>query len=257
MNARYQVDTPEAVDIGYRLAGLGSRGLAAMIDSFCIASYLLVVFWAAIGFGAVSVRLRWGSAASDLAIVIFILGSFLLIWGYYVLLESIWHGQTIGKRALKLRVVRVTGESIGFMDSFIRNIVRVVDFLPAFYGVGVVSMFISSQSRRLGDYAAGTLVIRERIQVKLSDLKPAASAIPLPDRGDVDPDELRWDLRALSPQEIQVARTFLHRAPTLPQEARARLGGEIASRVAAAIGARDPFDSERFLDRVLTLRELE
>ena len=174
-----EVGTPEAVDIDYDVAGLGTRFLAALIDTFCIGCYLWAVIYIVVLVAAAGVSIGFGDAAEELALVLATILVFLTIWGYYILMETIWSGQTIGKRALKIRVVKLSGHPIGFMESFVRNIVRFIDFLPSAYGVGVVTMFISSQSRRLGDYAAGTIVIKERRPIKLehvrllSELQPA------------------------------------------------------------------------------------
>ena len=85
-----------------------------------------------------------------------------MIWGYFVFFEVIWHGQTPGKRWVGLRVIKEGGYPLGFVDSVIRNVVRLADFLPAYYMLGAIVMFIDPRSRRLGDLAAGTLVVRER-----------------------------------------------------------------------------------------------
>jgi uncharacterized RDD family membrane protein YckC len=276
MSQRLEVETPESVEIAYEIAGLGSRFLAAIIDTFCIFCYLWAVVYVVFIVAAAALVIGAGTFASDLALALAIFLVFLTIWGYYILLETIWDGQTIGKRTLKIRVVKATGYPIGFMEAFIRNMVRFVDFLPTLYGVGAVSMFASRQSRRLGDYAAGTVVIKERRPVKLSDVRAlglepavgqavtasseAALGIELPrprphDLGHVDPDELEWDVRALLPADMQVLRAYLEREPALPPDARKRVGGDIASRVARKIGAREPLDPGQFLGRVLYLYE--
>ncbi|MEK7327557.1 MAG: RDD family protein, partial [Chloroflexota bacterium] len=95
-------------------------------------------------------------------VAIFGLISFAFFWGYYILFEMLWNGQSPGKRWVGLRVIRTDGTPITLTESIIRNLVRLVDFLPAYYGVGVVTMFINEQSRRLGDLAAGTLVVHDR-----------------------------------------------------------------------------------------------
>jgi uncharacterized RDD family membrane protein YckC len=91
-------------------------------------------------------------------------------WGYYVFFEILWNGQTPGKRWVGLRVIRADGTPITLSESLIRNLARLVDFLPAMYGVGVITMFIDKQSRRLGDLAASTLVVRDRAPIALQDL---------------------------------------------------------------------------------------
>jgi hypothetical protein len=119
-------------------------------------------------------------------------------------------------------------------------------------------MFISTESRRLGDYAAGTLVVKERSTVTLRDLESrAASNAPpvglIPPLGSVDPEELGWNLRALTPTDLQVIDAYLGRAPALSPETRNRIGHEIAERIVVRIGAREPLDPVQFLTRVATL----
>src|SRR6267378_8041439 len=109
-----------------------------------------------------------------------ILGSFVIVFGYFWTSEAMWSGQTIGKKAFRLRAVGDRGEPLTFMQAGIRNIVRIVDFLPYGYGVGLIVMFINGKGKRLGDLAAGTLVVKDSDHVWLwqvpgarpSDLQP-------------------------------------------------------------------------------------
>jgi uncharacterized RDD family membrane protein YckC len=245
----FRLETPEVVQVDYTPAGIGSRGLAAAIDYLAMIGMgiilTIVCVWLA-SFGAVV-----------LAYILGLTGAFFIIFGYFIAYETIWRGQTPGKRALRIRVLKTSGYPIGFLDAVIRNLVRIVDFLPSFYGVGVVAMFISTQSRRLGDYAAGTVVVMERPPVRLSDLHaaaPAASAEPVAPLGSTDPDEYTWQLHRVTDRQEAVMREFLDRAPSLPPDVRTRIGGEVARRIAATIEAREPFDSVAFLKRVLELR---
>jgi hypothetical protein len=96
---------------------------------------------------------------------------FILFWGYFAIFEAVWNGQTPGKRAGRLRVIRRTGQPIGASEAMVRNLIRIVDFMPGFYGVGLISMFIDKEARRLGDFAAGTIIIREGEQTSLQDVR--------------------------------------------------------------------------------------
>src|SRR5438552_18373825 len=84
----------------------------------------------------------------------------LIAWLYFVLLEWLWNGQTIGKRFFGLRVISEDGEPARFVAVIVRNLVRAVDFLPFFYGFGLVTLTLSSRSQRLAHYAGGALVVR-------------------------------------------------------------------------------------------------
>src|SRR5262249_33255826 len=121
-----------------------------------------------------------GDTTTGLAwlLAVFGLVAFAFLWGYYIFFEMAWNGQSPGKRWVGLRVMRLDGTPLTLSESIIRNLVRLVDFLPAYYGVGVVAMFISSQSRRLGDLAAGTVVVHDRAAVTLASLAASAQVTP-------------------------------------------------------------------------------
>jgi len=106
-------------------------------------------------------------------------------------------------------VIRTDGTPISLAESIIRNLVRLVDFLPAYYGVGVVTMFVNEQARRLGDLAAGTLVVRDKVEITLESLRqPAAPLIISPIVSDLP-------VERLGPQDIQLAEDYLRRRKEL------------------------------------------
>ena len=151
---RLEVETPDHVVLRYDLAGAGNRGFAAVVD-FLIASVIaftanMVLTWLGV-FNEASFFLLGG-----LTLII----TLVLIWAYFILLEWLWNGQTIGKRAYRLRVINEDGSPAQFTAVLIRNLLRLVDFLPAFYGLGVLVIVLSPKSQRLGDLAAGTYVVR-------------------------------------------------------------------------------------------------
>ncbi len=164
MEERLDIDTPEGVIFGYQVAGIGSRFMAALADTIILIC-LLMTFSCALSvmLGSLSGLESWVQAMP-------VLFSFVLIWGYYIFFELAWNGQSPGKRQIGLRVIRTDGTPITLVDSLIRNLVRIVDFMPFFYAVGLVTMFSSLQARRLGDYAAGTLVVKERHDITLKSL---------------------------------------------------------------------------------------
>src|SRR2546430_38604 len=146
---RLEVETPDHVVLRYDLAGAGNRGFAAVID-FLIAT--VIAFTA-------DVILAWAGAFNPANLFLFggltLIVTLGLIWAYFILLEWLWNGQTIGKRVFKLRVINEDGPPAQFTAVLIRNLLRLVDFLPAFYGVGVLVIVLSPKSQRLGDLAAG------------------------------------------------------------------------------------------------------
>lgn len=209
------IDTPENVTFGYRVAGIGSRFLAALVDSTLIGVLILSIyflFWLLLYVlsqlpfpetpsGEITNTnadqiLLWLAAALGLV-------AFALFWSYYMLFELLWNGQTPGKRWLGLRVIRTDGAPITLAEAVIRNLVRLVDFMPAYYGVGVVTMFINRQARRLGDLAAGTMVVHDRAIITLASL---ALQAPAPIANDS-----RLPFAHLSSQDVALAEDFLRR----------------------------------------------
>jgi uncharacterized RDD family membrane protein YckC len=249
----YRVDTPEAVSFSYAIAGIGSRFAASLLDIIIEIVLLIVIF-----LGTVTIA-PFSSAGGTVAGVLLITLIFMLVWGYYLLFEAFWHGQTPGKFALHVRVIKASGHPIGFTESAIRNLLRIVDWLPSFYALGVITMFIDQRSRRLGDLAAGTVVVKvpKRVRPSATLPQPLALARAVTPRGVIDPDEMLWNLRTLSTSDLTLVERFLDRVSALPVDARRRVGEQIATRIAARIGAREPSDPAVFLRRVIELQRAE
>ena len=146
----HQVITTEKVPFVYRVAGIGSRLLAWLIDC----TLILLIGFAGVLMGSVLEEGRGGVGQS-----LILLWIFALMWGYFLLFEAYWHGQTPGKRLVGIRVIQWSGTAISFTQSAVRNIVRFVDSLPFFYLVGFCVATSNQFHRRLGDLAAGTLVV--------------------------------------------------------------------------------------------------
>jgi uncharacterized RDD family membrane protein YckC len=206
------VETPEQIVFSYSVAGVGSRAAAAAIDfAICLAALgalqLLVTFVARpVAGGALpDVPARW-------AISFLLFAQFAITWGYHVLWEGLRDGQTPGKRQLGLRVVQDGGYSVSFAASAVRNLVRAADALPPpLYGVGLVSVVLSKQGKRLGDHAAGTIVVHERVARVIAPPAAGASAGAAP----LQP--------ALSEDEYALLERFVaRRASSTPPRARAR-----------------------------------
>ena len=206
MNDTLRIDTPENVSFAYPVAGLGSRFMAAIVDTLLIAMLQLLV----------DVLLRFtvlqdasGNLSSWL-VAIYSLIAFAFLWGYYILFELLWNGQSPGKRWVGLRVIRTDGMPISVAESLVRNLVRLVDFLPVAYGVGVVTMFINGQSRRLGDLAAGTLVVYDRHTDPLPVLTEGPGLL-LRMRGEELAPSLDLPVERLSNEDILLIQEFFSR----------------------------------------------
>ena len=171
------VSTPERVAFEYELAGLGSRFLAQAID-------ILLLFAVFLAFTILAAAVGVFSHDTNLTLLLLVVLSFVIVIGYFPVCEGIWSGQTLGKRALRIRVLGDRGEPVTVTQVAIRNMVRLVDFLPVFYGIGLITIFIQGGGKRLGDFAAGTVVARERQRIRLKDLvasaeaRTAAAAVP-------------------------------------------------------------------------------
>jgi uncharacterized RDD family membrane protein YckC len=202
----YKIDSPENVEFQLSLAGLGSRTMAYIVDLMLRISIGLVFFISA---ALLDIQLSFASF-SEWVIIASVILIFLLQWAYFVIFELSMNGQTPGKRLMKIRVVRDGGYPLTFFASAIRNLLRVVDFLPGLYGIGVLLIFVSKEKKRLGDYVAGTIVIHQQ---QTSLLLPAAA-------GKV---ESRFPLLRLTEQEKQVIRSFLERAGSLEWDSRVRV----------------------------------
>ena len=230
---RVSISTPEGVDVELTLAGIGSRFIAAVLD-FMIQGTILLA--AGILLGVV------GGNETAVGTALFAIVFFLDFFGYDVLFEVRSNGQTLGKGWAGLRVVRTDGRPITFVPSCVRNVMRLVDILPAFYGIGMLSIFLTERNQRLGDLAAGALVVRVR-----ADDEPApAPAAPVTLRASDG-----WDVSGVSAQDVATVRRFLARRHGLETRARAELAGELERRLRPRVaGAPEKLAAEEFLERL-------
>jgi uncharacterized membrane protein SpoIIM required for sporulation/uncharacterized RDD family membrane protein YckC len=219
------VETPELVVFSYTIAGVGSRALAAMIDSFiCVAALIAILF------GVATATPRRSSAASATvfdawAAAIVALAIFCVLWGYYVLFEGLADGQTPGKRLLRLRVVRDGGYSVTFGASAVRNLVRLVDIQPIpCYAIGIITIMFSKSGKRLGDLVAGTIVVREGL---IRQMTP-----PLPSMPTEAPKAFAT---ALTEDQFTVLERFMERRGALDANRRSALAEQLAARLTTAL----------------------
>lgn len=247
----YLLETPENIELAFELAGPGSRFCALIIDyllMWVVLFGIMVTGMIAGLFDAFDVEtpesaddwLSWLGAAV-VAIVA------MVIFGYGFCFEVIMRGQTPGKRGLKLRVLRDDGTPATALDLAIRNLIRIVDFLPGFYAVGGVVALLSTQQKRLGDMAAGTIVVKEgeTDYRAMADRKKATAAAPV-----------AISNITLSPEELRLIRGFLERREELLPEARARLADQLGRRLHAKHGGRYQ-DGETYLQLLAEGRQFE
>jgi uncharacterized membrane protein SpoIIM required for sporulation/uncharacterized RDD family membrane protein YckC len=223
-----EVETPEHVMLDLEVAGIGSRVLAAVIDSLILAGgtlgfFLLLGILAGFGltFG------RWGFA-------LLVLGGFMTWTGYFILFEGLRRGQTPGKRMVGIRVVMDTGKSVSLGAAVARNLLRVADFLPPPYLLGTLLVAFHPRGKRLGDMVAGTVVARDRPSVAppRREDHPVA-ALPL--------------IPELSDGEFRLLAQFESRHRQLPPQSRARLAARLIERLSDRAEPSGLSDTERLL----------
>jgi uncharacterized RDD family membrane protein YckC len=204
------------------IAGIGFRTIAYLLDAL-----LLFFFWVCSYFTFTLLSSDLISAFVNLSGVIktlAVIGAFATQWLYWTLWEVLGHGQTPGKRLLGIRVVSDDGSSATVLQSAVRNLCRMVDFLPVLYGAGLLTMLVSRENRRLGDLLAGTVLVREE-RIALDKYEQPAS---LNDGGEAS-------AAPLAAADVELILSFLSRAHELTDEARDKLTASMIARYAAGL----------------------
>lgn len=233
------IETSEQTAIEFPLAGIGSRFLAVAVDLLLRVGFLVAlgIIVALFGWGGVLSNIRW-----QWTIALLVIAYFLLETGYFAFFEVIWNGQTPGKRWTHLRVIKDSGRGVGVPDAILRNLMRIVDYLPSFYAVGVVIILISPENKRLGDYAAGTVVVHEKPLQGASSLWGGSN-------GQV---QMQWvsQLTPLTVDELQLVEAFLERRTSLDFDVRRNMARQIAKRMgeSRAVPPEVYADAEKFLE---------
>jgi uncharacterized RDD family membrane protein YckC len=160
----FHIDTPENLTLEAETAGIGSRCIAAIIDYLIILVIIIVLYFFLVNTILTVDQPQW--VISVLVLAVFILYAF-----YHLIFEILWNGQTPGKRIFGLRVVQTTGMPLTVSGAVVRNFVRMFDFLPGFYGVGLLTAFFNHHNQRCGDLAARTIVIYEKSLLTLNSLR--------------------------------------------------------------------------------------
>ncbi len=236
---KYSIDTPEQVALEFDLAGMGSRFMAVFVDHLFQGVILLIA-------GIVFALAAVGSSPTWMA-VMFIFFGFVIEWGYFTIFETIWNGQTPGKRLVKIRAIKSSGRALTVFEAMLRNFIRVIDFLPTAYLIGMICMFVDSRNRRLGDLAAGTLVVHER------DTKEAILPAWQLQSSTADPQAaVAYDIRNLGINDLELIETFLARRFDIDSYARHLTAGQLADIIRAKLGidrTQAP-DDEGFLETI-------
>jgi uncharacterized RDD family membrane protein YckC len=227
---RLRIATPEGVTVELVLAGVGSRFFASLID---------LTFKGLLILGAFVL----GAVIGDLGVALYSVAVFAIYFGYDVAFEVLANGRTPGKRWTGLRVLRDDGRPVDLLSSAIRNVVRLVDGLPLSYLPAMISILVTKRNQRLGDLAAGTIVVREP-GAKGPAAAPTFAGFAPPGRvattaaahAAAPTANGALDVSAVSADDLAAVRAFLDRRPDLPPAVRGDLARRIASALAPRVG---------------------
>ena len=250
------IETPERVALHFALASIGNRFIACAIDhTIQIVTLIVIVIF----FAIIADYADFGSRLTNAPkwiIALLIVFVFLLMSGYFAIFEWLWHGQTPGKRWMKLRVIREDGRPISFFEAIVRNLLREFDIMPLpFYSVGLISVFSTDRDQRVGDLVAGTVVVREREAEAPAFAEVFASPVSDPAlRRSFPPVQFSADVNSLNEQEISVVESFLRRRWDLKDYPRQWMAWRVAMPILFKLRPRydlTTFSYEGFLEELL------
>lgn len=235
LSRRLEVETPEHILLQFELAGVGSRAAAAVLDLAILAAVFLSLYFVFSAGGAL------GELVASWADALLVALNFLIYWGYFALFEGLASGRTPGKRSLGLRVVMDTGHPVTPAAAIIRNLVRIADMQPGVsYLVGLIFVFFHPEHKRLGDLAAGTIVVRDQ---------PQQAHRPLAATRDSLNEVVLTPQPRLTDDQFRLLQQLIERLESLDRDARARLTGQLAQRLSDRFQLRD-VGTEEFLIRL-------
>lgn len=242
MDRTLDIRTPESIELRYELAGIGSRFLAVAIDLVLQLIVLVLITWGFYWLGSHAPKNTHApdSLASNLAIALIIFIVFVVFFGYFILFEAFWNGQTPGKKALGIRVVRDGGYPIDFTASLVRNLIRIGEMGLGFYAIACVVAVFSPMNKRIGDLAAGTVVVREaKMESPTAFLK------------EMREEPVYASTAYVSGEERALIKRFLERRDALSPQRRAQLAEQIAERIRPRVPIEmQTLDAEALLERL-------
>jgi uncharacterized RDD family membrane protein YckC len=217
------IDTPEQIALELQVAGIGSRFLAIAVDTVL---QLVLYTTGFMALSLVEVPLSQLSFVGVVGPALAILFGFSVYWGYFAAFEIFWSGRTPGKRLAGIRVIKETGRPINALEAIGRNVLRAIDFLPVAYATGLVCMMLNKHSRRLGDYVAGTIVVHDK---RTEEVRPDWNLDAQAPGGSAS-------ITRITPEELQLIETYLHRRLDLDDAVRSDMAQRIVSRIAGKTG---------------------
>lgn len=246
---RIKIQTPESVELEFTLAGIGNRAQALLIDyvywAFALLILLLLGLWFTLAWG--DFLQNWvGSDRFELwYYAILGLAFFCIYVGYFVFFETLWQGQTPGKKRAKIRAIRDDGRPVGLQQATLRSLLRPVD---DFFFIGAFLIMLGKREKRVGDWVAGTLVVQDEEAVAAAEFTISDLARDLADRL-----LQATDLSGLSPDDFAAIREYLRRRSTLFPDAKKQIAQQLTQKAKSAIALeRMPkgVTADRFLEAV-------
>jgi uncharacterized RDD family membrane protein YckC len=218
------IETPEQITVEFPLAGIGSRFLAIAFDTLLQAAAAAGLVLVGLVGGALA---RASGVATPPSASVWLLALLIFVWfviytGYFAVFESIWNGQTPGKRLVGLRVIDAAGGPVTVYASILRNLLRLIDQLPGFYAVGIISVLCTERQQRLGDIAADTVVVHERLDDRIPAADPTTTIAAL-------------GAHKLDTEDIVLIDRFLARRGDLDSVVRRDAARRIAERMAGKL----------------------
>ena len=215
------IETPEQTLLEFEVAGIGSRFLALAYDTLL---QILIGIGLFVGLVVVGIALPNAAKSGIWFVAFIVLAYFVLYFGYFAVFEVLWNGQTPGKKKEGLRVIKDSGRPITPSEAIGRNLMRIVDQLPALYAIGICSVLLSRQNKRLGDFVSGTIVVHEK---SLLDAKPVWEQPPAAQATFAT----TFGSERLSPEEFALVEAFLNRRSSLPGDIRFNMAEQIARQI--------------------------
>lgn len=250
-----QIKTPEFVSLQFRLSGLGSRATAMIIDQVLLTVVNIVLVFALVFILESDFIFSVGGYPGWI-IAVWVLVLFIINVGYFFFSEYFFNGKTIGKNIIGIRVIQENGHSITLLSAFIRNLLRVIDMLPTGYFVGMILVFLNSKHKRLGDMAAGTIVVHERKRKK----RKKSSLEKEVEKRNLDVDSLQldeWAMNALGSKEYNLLKTYSFKLMEMPEQRRNQLTTEMAAILFPKVGLSMNSKTNRELEDMLLILYLK
>ena len=216
---KIKIQTPESVELEFTLAGIGNRALGLIIDYIIMGLifFLFAIAWIYFLFGLLTETLnQW-------LLAIYFLIFFFIYAGYFVFFEVLWQGQTPGKRYAKIRVIRDDGRTVGLQQATMRALLRPFDELLF---MGALLIIFNKQEKRLGDFAAGTLVVQDEQPI-------ATASFPISDAANTLAERLleKVDFSLMLPDDFAVIREYLQRRGDMTVQAKEELSQKLSRRI--------------------------